>query len=387
MKVLVGMTHRHLFRARFALRSQNWQAAGNRPPSLLRNVIVSGYIHEALGIGEAGRLTIKALRDRGVWVAAEDLRPFDRGLLTRPPVPFDTQDADTWLIHANPPEARIALFTHDYKNWQHLYRIAYWVWESSRAPDDWAHIAKWFHEIWTPSHFSRDAIAACLDPADVSKLRVMPHPVALPELKTARSGGSFTALTMFDPRSSFTRKNPIGVIKAWLHAFPQPEAGVRLVVKTHDTAKTYRAFAALKALTGSRPDIEIMAETLSKDATYELISGSDLLISLHCGEGFGLILAEAMAAGVCVMATDDCGNREFMTKENAILVPGHIVPASPDYNGPRAYWIEPDLAFAASALREIAADENKRRHLAETGRTSIQELSTPWRSIGHITVC
>ena len=44
----------------------------------------------------------------------------------------------------------------------------------------------------------------------------------------------------------------------------------------------------------------------------QLINSIDSLISLHRSEGFGLHLAEAMAMGKAVIATNWSGNTDFM---------------------------------------------------------------------------
>jgi glycosyltransferase involved in cell wall biosynthesis len=52
-----------------------------------------------------------------------------------------------------------------------------------------------------------------------------------------------------------------------------------------------------------------------------LYLAADCYVSAHWGEGWGLPLAEAMAVGLPVVATNFSGNTQFMTKENSFLVP------------------------------------------------------------------
>ncbi|EGF93565.1 lpsE protein [Asticcacaulis biprosthecium C19] len=374
-RVLAGL-HHTAFGLRYAARSSAWLPAQSRPRPPLDKVLISGFFNEALGIGRAGALVANGLESRGVAVDREDLRPFDRGLLTRRPSQMPS-DAPVWLIHANPPEARIALFTHD--GWQDCYRIGYWAWESSRAPEAWAQTATWFHEIWVPSGFVREAVAAILPPNEAAKLKVVPTPVRVPAV-AERKAGPITALTLFDPRSSFVRKNPAGAIQAWMRAVPTP-GDARLMVKTLSRAEIHPQFQALQALAGGRGDIVFMAQTLDNDATAQLIADCDILISLHRGEGYGLPLAEAMAAGKAVLATGWSGNLEFMTPDNSVPVPYRLVPADSGYNGPQAQWADPDIDAAAAALRNLIDDTDLRYRLGNQARNDATKLRDGWLSL------
>jgi glycosyltransferase involved in cell wall biosynthesis len=89
----------------------------------------------------------------------------------------------------------------------------------------------------------------------------------------------------------------------------------------------------------------------------ELQAAADVFVSLHRAEGFGLPIAECMALGKLVIATDYSGSTDFVSAECALPVPYRLVPV-----GERAYplgggqrWAEPDLDEAARLMR-LAAD-------------------------------
>lgn len=383
----VAACHRLVFGLRFRVRSRAWPDAvpGPRPNG---RILISGYFNEALGIGVAGRLVADKLQSAGHSVVREDLRPSERGLLTRPAHPLPPGlEAPVWLIAANPPEARIALFSRDVAAWRNTYRIGLWHWESSLAPADWADTARWFHEIWVSSDFTAEAIAAAMRragrPADTVKLRVRPLPVAVPDTLPARpAGGKVRVLMLFDPRSDFERKNPMAVVEAWRTAFPEPANSAELVVKSLAGAERYPAFRDLLKRVEGRPDIHIRAETLSPVETTALIAGSDIVVSLHRGEGFGLTLAEAMAHGVTAVATAWSGNLQFMTPDNSILVPCTLVAAAPGYNGPAAQWADPDVSAAAKALKAAIGDRPLREGLGLRAHSDVAALDAAWQSDG-----
>ena len=372
MKSLLAAVHKYLFHLKFAWRARRWAAAeGPRPVG--KSVVVSGFFNETLGIGRAGDLTVDALKQAGYTVATEDLRPFDRGLLTQLPAPFPfAKDANVWLIHANAPEAQIALFSHDYNSWKDLYRIGYWAWESDLAPTSWVPVARWFHEIWVPSHFVADALGRAGVPA--TKLRVVPHAVPVPpQMLTRFERGRVRVLTLFDPRSGFDRKNPQGAIDAWMAAFHQPNSNAELIVKSLAGSEGHPLYQALVDHAGGRSDIVFITETLNDGAQAILLDSCDILLSLHRGEGYGLPLAEAMARGLAVIATGWSGNLDFMSDKNSILIPSRRVPASIMYNGPGAQWAQPDVKAAARALSELIHDAPRRHALGDRARSDMRQ--------------
>ncbi len=383
---ILGRVHKQLFALRLAMRSRAWPVAAQRTVPVATSVRLSGFFSEALGIGSAADMTAAALAAAGHTVVRDDLRPLHRRLLSRRPELFsDDGDSKIWLIHANPPEAMIALFARDADAWRDLYRIGYWTWESSLAPADWLDAARWFHEIWVPAPSVRDAFADAFAkspwPEAAKKLRVMPHPVPTLPLH-ARRTNAFTAVTLFDPRSDVDRKNPTGAIAAWTAAFPAP-GDARLIVKS--LPQSGGGLSALQSLAVGRPDIAFRCEALSRADTEALIAESDVVISLHRGEGFGLTLAEAMTAGVCVVATGWSGNMAFMTPDNSMPVPYRLVPANPRHNGPQAQWADPDVEAAAHALRRLRDDPDLRMRLAEKARSDIAALHSAWQTpfTGH----
>ncbi len=381
------------------LRARSWPKAATTDEVHRGPFVVSGLVKESLGIGQAARLTVRALREAGYDITEHDLRPAFRRILGQDAERLDG-DGGVWLIHANPSEALVALLAHPPQSWAHTYRIGYWAWETTKAPASWVFVADYFHEIWVPSDFVHDAVARAFIKAGredlMPRLRVMPHP--LPPLppqtpekhdQTRRRFGLTApceALCLFDTKSSAARKNPWGVIDAWQRAFPQVSANVRLTIKVSDMGRDPVTAARLSALVARRGDIRLMSEHLGESDMVAFIGAFDILVSLHRSEGFGLTLAEAMAQGVAVVATEFSGNMQFMTAENARLVPAAVVPVSDrdgPYTGlerdPEQGWGEPHLWAATIALRELAGSKALRDEISAAARTAIRPLTEPWQ--------
>lgn len=244
------------------------------------------------------------------------------------------------------------------------HRVALWHWEYTVAPDDVDSSRQLFDEFWA---VSRHAAVALRQFADAS---VREFPVPIPGRRRPRPSKSavgwserFTFLTVFDHLSLAARKNPAAVIRAFQMAFPSPaEAGPQLVVKSRSADRMPAVHAELEAAVGERPDVKIIEAALADDAQSDLIAAADVLVSLHRAEGYGLTLAEAMGAGTIAMGTAWSGNLDFMSDRNSVLIPFHLTPTPPGlWNVPvGAYWAEPDVAAAATAMQRLAADADWR---------------------------
>ena len=164
----------------------------------------------------------------------------------------------------------------------------------------------------------------------------------------------------FDYASRIARKNPIGLVEAFIKAFPKPfslgnNLGPWLVVKAFNPGATPPDAVAVRDAVARRPDIVLFEEHLSPEDQRAYISSLDVVASLHRSEGYGLIMLEAMAQGIPTMATEHSGNLAFMSHQNSWLIPAQRITidesASPY---PAGYtWAEPDISSAASTLRWI----------------------------------
>jgi FkbM family methyltransferase len=204
-------------------------------------------------------------------------------------------------------------------------------------------------------------------------------------------------LFVFDHNSIFERKNPLAAIEAFTTAFPE-RTDVRLVLKTINAGKHPGDSERLRMAVARDERIELIEGYLSADEVARLFASADGYLSLHRSEGFGLTVAEAMAHGLPVVATDYGGTSEFLTAETGWPIPYRLVDVGPGNEPyPRdAQWAEPDVAAAAAALREIAGDPKRalergaaaRKHVlatrtlaeaAEWARTRIETAHTTWR--------
>jgi glycosyltransferase involved in cell wall biosynthesis len=232
-------------------------------------------------------------------------------------------------------------------------RIACWVWELEDIPAEWTALAPLIDEIWVPTKFVADAFR-----------RRMPNPVreVMPPLRIGESkrvGKSqfsispenYVFLFMFDMCSEMLRKNPLAVIRAFRCAFPD-ERDVSLIIKVSRGNYDPAGLNELQqAATGG--GILLIDRVLPHAEVLGLVEMCDCFVSLHRAEGLGLCLAEAMALGKPVIATNYSGNLAFMHPGNSLLVDytmKEIVEDNPVYA--KGYcWADPSIEHAASHMR------------------------------------
>ena len=118
------------------------------------------------------------------------------------------------------------------------------------------------------------------------------------------------------------------------------------------------------------PNITLLVAELSDADADNLLASADVFVSLHRSEGFGLSIAQSMVLGRAVIATGWSGNADFQ-KDGVVEVPYDLVPSrdpSGRYEIEGQVWAEPDLDFAAEALKRLAGDREEARRQGERGR-------------------
>jgi len=194
----------------------------------------------------------------------------------------------------------------------------------------------------------------------------------------------FAVFFNFDFSSSVFRKNPQGALRAFATAFRNvPDA--LLVFKTNradDFPEKRDGLFALARSEGIADRFFLLDGFLPQRDVYALTNACDAYLSLHRGEGFGLGVAEAMSLGKPVVVSDCSSTTEFCVEGAALRVPCSVRAVAPDeidhvsYHGVRTCF-EPDLNWAAEALRRLYDDSATRRELGEAARREIAGRFSP----------
>ncbi len=251
--------------------------------------------------------------------------------------------------------------------------VGYWAWELPVTPPEWRLGARFVHEIWAPSAFC----AAAFEPLKPGRVRVVPLPLAATPLSISGTRTSFSlpeacfiVTVCFNLASSFARKNPLAAITAFTSAFGASRDHLLVVKIAHPEAYEHDLTTIRRAVAG-RDNIRLITATFSDKELRGLLACSDVVLSLHRAEGFGLIPATALLLGRAVVATGWSGNMEYMAPDDAGLVHYRLVPANDDrgtYAVRGAHWAEPDIGHAAELLRKLAENPAALARQAQAGR-------------------
>lgn len=104
----------------------------------------------------------------------------------------------------------------------------------------------------------------------------------------------------------------------------------------------------------------IFTGKLNRDEVFEVLSISDIFVFSSLWEGFGIVLAEAMACGLPVVTTDTDGSREVVLDcKTGIIVP----PKSPE--------------ALAQAVTGLLKDPEKMIRMGNAGKNRVEEIFSP----------
>lgn len=338
-----------------------------------------GYLSSERGVGEAARQLLRALESRGVPTQPIDTPAEPRAVEKALPgiaVAEHPYDFNLLCINADMlPTIAAALGPRFFR---HRRSAGLWFWEVSEFPECWHEAFENLDEIWVASEFVGDSLRA-VAPIPVRTIRVPVVPAEPRAMSRAELGmpEDFTFLFVFDYRSVFRRKNPLGLVEAFRAAF-EPGEGPALVIKSIFGADFPRQRDELAAA-ADRDDIHLIEENVSAEAKNAMVASCDCYVSLHRSEGLGLTMAEAMYFGRPVIATAYSGNLDFMTPDNSYLVPSEPTRIGPDANPYPANgeWAEPDLRRAAEMMREVYDDQDAAAERGRRGASDIRLTHSP----------
>jgi glycosyltransferase involved in cell wall biosynthesis len=336
---------------------------------------VVGYLSSSRGVGEAARQMLAALEDGGVPTAtintpaAPDEIPKALEGLRNADYPYDT---NLICVNADMLPAVAAGLGSRFFDFRHS--VGLWFWEVTSFPEQWQPSFDHLDEVWVASEHISEALRP-LSPVPVRTVRVPVTPAEPKRLSRAEMGlpKGFCFLFVFDYRSVFKRKNPLGIVEAFRQAFP-PGTGPSLVLKSVCSDEFPDQREALAAAVADRPDIHLIEEKVPVEVKDAMIASCDCYVSLHRSEGLGLTMAEAMYFGRPVIATAYSGNLDFMTGDNSCLVPYKTIEIGDDAPPYPAHgeWAEPDLEYAARMMQKVYEDPDLAAKLGRRGAADIR---------------
>ncbi|HEU5080000.1 MAG TPA: glycosyltransferase family 4 protein [Opitutaceae bacterium] len=364
----------------FANRAAPYSPAFARAHAHLGLNIV-GFITADLGIGESARSMIRAADSVRIPAAAVPLKlpcKARQGDLSFAAYVQDTNPHAINVFHLDAPASR-DIDTHHGANFRKgKYNIGYWAWELPEFPDAWLAYFDYFHEIWAPSDFVRQTIAAKSPLAVIT----MPHAIEFTRPVASKAdlrvsfglpAEKFLFLFLYDLNSYTERKNPRGVLEAFRRS-GLSQRGAVLVIKIHGAEGNESDLDALRRDVADLPGTIFITDSLPRHRVYELEAACDCFVSLHRSEGFGFAVAECMYLGKPVIATNWSATAEFLNESNGAPVRFTLKTLERNY-GPYAKgqtWAEADVAHAAEWMKRLFEDRALAERLGAAARATIE---------------
>ena len=242
--------------------------------------------------------------------------------------------------------------------------IGYWVCEAQKIPLEWIRNIEFFDEIWTASSFCKRVYEKYLDiPISVIHHPVIERPISQRLIKRYKKieDKPFTFLTIANAFSDLKRKNSLSVIKAFKLAFKSNDKKVRLVVKLTNTKSDLNEFNKISSMIEEYKNIHLIKDHCSSEDIEKLYKLSDVYVSLHRSEGFGLTISDAFSFGIPVIATGYSGNLDILSdSSNSLLVDYDLINVGEKRLRyyPDDIWAEPDINIAKEKMIKAREEFN-----------------------------
>ncbi|WIJ24018.1 glycosyltransferase [Devosia sp. RR2S18] len=171
------------------------------------------------------------------------------------------------------------------------------------------------------------------------------------------------AHTFLHVSSCFPRKGADVLLKSYGEAFTRAD-DVLLVIKTfqnpHNTIE--QQLSELRSANPNYPPVTLIMDDLSDAQLKRLYEQCDTLVAPSRAEGFGLPIAEAMLAGLHVIATGWSGHLDFCTSDNASLIDYSFAAATTHQAGNSiSAWAEPNPDHLAELMQEAVAQKRPKK--------------------------
>ncbi len=248
--------------------------------------------------------------------------------------------------------------------------LEYFGWEESALPASMvADFNAYLDGVGVMSTYVRDVLR---DAGVTVPIHVVANGVGRPDPAATVDAPELDGLSGFvflQVSSAFPRKGVDVLLRAYFEAF-DGSSPVSLVLKTFPNPhnRVGELLAELRATHRDPPDVRWIDREFEDSELDALYGLADCYVHPARGEGFGLPVAEAMAAGLPVIAVAHAGLADFVSEETAVTVPFSLSPAESHFGLADSWWAEPDRGALAEAMVAMASRPDAPEVIARTER-------------------
>lgn len=239
------------------------------------------------------------------------------------------------------------------------------MFEGTPIPPGWVENLNCAGLVWVPSQYCMDLFRESGVTTPMFKAGYGVDHNAYQEVSRRGRKGTMKFIIWAD--SLISRKNVIKAVRAFVDAgLPEAELEIKLhsfAGMSHDSLfadKNGNPLANVTIHTGAWP----------RSRLVRWLQSADCGIYLSGGEGFGLMPLEAMATGLPMVVADNTGMREYLSPENAFLVPCPTTKLEATYSvgyGYQCSMAVPDHEAAVEAIRRVYKNREAAYEVGQLG--------------------
>jgi glycosyltransferase involved in cell wall biosynthesis len=361
----------------------------------IKGIKVTGPFMDNSGYGEGCRFWARALVDAGVPISGkvvsfEKDRPDFPDMIevsgqSMPEKQFlegicsNKMPCDVNFVRLS-PEIAINLLDPN------MINVCSCAWECSALDPHWVDCCNRFDAVFVESEW---LVNVFRDSGVKAPVYCVPNGVYANNYKVKLEPNLGNTYSFYSIAQWTERKNCLSLLKAYYNAF-SPEDDVMLVLKTYMTRVEQDAKQAdvikeqINNLKRSLnfikpyPPLYLITDKMTSKQIISLHEDCDCYVSLDRGEGFGLPLIQAAAAGNPVINTDWGGSRQFLNKDNSFCVDYTLdmvenMTWSSYYRGDLMRWASPSVLHASELMRTVYDNRELAFNIGKQARKDIEE--------------
>ena len=299
----------------------------------------------------------------------------------------DNQD-ELWagVERSRPEDINISFVSMPIQDHYQGTNIQWVVFESTRVPPTIMSTMLAADQVWVPSEWGRKILID--NGADPDRCRVVPEGVNSAKYHPYAPRVESPIMSYLIAGKYELRKSIIETIYAWIQEFGH-DPGVELVVKSDHFAnqtEKYNEISSWLETTGIN-NVRVLWGPVPESDLVDLYQQSHVFVLPSKGEGWGLPLIEAAAAGLPIITTMHSGQTEFLQPIQSSVIPVEFDMAPitcqeyqffyPTEDGNWGEWAQPRVDSIRQALR-IARDNYPELQTRAFANSSIIRDAFSW---------
>jgi glycosyltransferase involved in cell wall biosynthesis len=257
-------------------------------------------------------------------------------------------------------------------------KIAYLGWEESVYPDRLVkECNKQLHAIAPISEHVRQVLRSS---GIGLPMRVIHHgldiPLTKPEQYKIKSKKTFR---IYHNSSGQYRKGLDVLVRSYLETFTANDDVVLIIKLFPNLSQDKEALKLIKENRG--PEIELINDgNISDGQMRYLAESAQMHVYPARAEGFALPIAEGLALGKAVIATNYSGQADFLTSQNSFPLDYKLIPSKSHLNIPGSKVAEPDQKQLSKLMRYVYENYNSPEVKSRCDNAALVKEQLTWEN-------